>query len=87
MLTILSTYGMPLAGLLAILLAGRRTHAASIWKTEAEAWKERANRLIGELELVKADLEKVNGYSQTLVQLLSTIDPEKLEELRNRRLG
>jgi hypothetical protein len=84
MLTLLSTYGPPLVGLLALLFAGWRTSTSSVWRGEAEAWKERANRLIGELEQVKTKLEELEGYTQTLVRLLSTIDPEKLNELRNR---
>lgn len=84
MLTLLTTYGPPLVGLLALLFAGRKVSTSAVWKGEAEAWKERANRLIGELEEVKTKLEDLEGYTQTLVRLLSTIDPEKLNELRNR---
>ncbi|MEU0912125.1 hypothetical protein [Streptomyces althioticus] len=87
MIEILSTYGIPLAGLIAIVLAGRRTNASRIWREEAEAQKTRADRLIEELKEVKDRLTELEGYTQTLVLLLSTIDPQKLEELRvNRRL-
>lgn len=85
MIDLLNTYGIPLAGLLALLFAGWRTSASSVWRGEAEAWKERANRVMDELEEVKEKLTELEGYTQTLVFLLSTIDPQKLEELRNRR--
>lgn len=86
MQALLTTYGIPLAGLLALVLAGWRTGSSAIWKAEAEAWEKRANRLIGELEEATAKLTELEGYTQTLVRLLSTIDPQKFDELRNRGL-
>ncbi|MFD5069133.1 hypothetical protein ACFWNC_14545 [Streptomyces sp. NPDC058369] len=86
MLDLLKDFGPTLAGLLALLWAGRRVSTSAVWKEEAAAWEHRANRLIIELEDVKRELVKMEGYSQALVRLLTSIDPEKLEELRNRGL-
>jgi hypothetical protein len=85
LLDFLNTYGIPLAGLLALVFAGARTNSARIWREEAEAHKARADRLIGELEEIKNRLTHLEGYNATLVAILSTIDPQKLEELRIQR--
>lgn len=83
MLEIINNGGV-IAGAIAIVLAGLRTNTARVWKEEAEAQKTRADRLIEELEEVKDRLTELEGYTQALVRLLSTIDPQKLEELTPR---
>lgn len=85
MIEFLNSYGIPLAGLLALVLAGVRTNSARIWREEAEAHKSRADRLIEELKEIKDRLTHLEKYNATLVAILSTIDPEKLEELRIQR--
>lgn len=87
MLEILN-YGGALAGVAgaaSLIVASIRTNAARIWKEEAEAQKTRADRLFGELEEIKNRLTHLESYNATLVALLSTIDPQKLEELRMQR--
>jgi hypothetical protein len=73
------------AGAVALVVSGFRTNTARIWKEEAEAQKERADRLFGELEEVKERLTELEGYTKNLVRLLSTVDPQKLTELRSQR--
>jgi formiminotetrahydrofolate cyclodeaminase len=73
------------AGAVCLVLASVRTNSARIWKEEAEAQKTRADRLFSELEEIKNRLTHLEGYNATLVALLSTIDPQKLEELRLHR--
>ncbi|MET9816865.1 hypothetical protein [Streptomyces sp. NPDC006355] len=92
MLEILN-YGGVLAGVagaISLIVASVRTNSiransARIWREEAEAQKTRADRLFGELEEIKNRLTHLEGYNATLVALLSTIDPQKLEELRMNR--
>lgn len=84
MLEILN-YGGTLAGVagaVSLIVAHFKTNSARIWREEAEAQKTRADRLITELTEVKERLTELEGYTQTLVLLLSTIDPAKLEEIR-----
>lgn len=73
------------AGAVSLIAASFKTSSARIWKDEAEAHKARADRLIEELEEVKNRLTGLEAYTKTLVTLLSTIDPERLEELRIQR--
>ena len=80
-------YGGVLAGTggaVALILSSIKTNSAKVWREEAEAQKTRADRLIGELEEVKDRLTELEGYTRALVRLLSTIDPQKLEELTPR---
>jgi len=84
MLEIINNGGV-IAGAVALILAGFRTNTARVWKEEAEAQKTRADRLINELEEVKERLQELETHTQSLVRLLSTIDPQKLEELRTPR--
>lgn len=72
------------AGAIALIASSIRTNAARIWKEEAEAQKTKNNRLIGELEEIKTRLTLLEKYNATLVALVTTIDPQKLEELRSR---
>ena len=73
------------SGAAALVAASIRTNSARIWKEEAEAQKTRADRLFGELEEIKNRLTHLEQYNRNLVTLLSTIDPQKLEELRIQR--
>ena len=94
MLEILNIAG-PLAGVigaLAFILASIRENTARVreasiqtWKDEAEAQKKRADRLVTELEEIKDRLTNLERYNATLIHILSTIDPQKLEELRLQR--
>lgn len=85
MLDLLNTYGIPIAGLLALVFAGIRANSARIWREEAEAYKARADRTLEELEEIRKRLTHLEGYNATLVSLLSTIDPQRLQELRDSR--
>jgi len=72
-------------GALAVVITSIRTNATRIWKEEAEAEKRRADRLFEELEEVKNRLTDLENYTKTLVVILSTVDPQKLDDLRNQR--
>ncbi|MGJ3559644.1 hypothetical protein ACR6C2_16865 [Streptomyces sp. INA 01156] len=72
-----------------VAFAAFRTHTAKIWKEEAEAQKTRADRLVNELEEInerldnlQTQLTQMKESNAALVRILSTIDPQKLEELR-----
>jgi hypothetical protein len=80
------------AGAASLVIASFRTNTAKVWQENAASWKEeaevqktRADRLIAEMEGVKHELEDLKKYTRTLVGVLSTIDPQKLEELRHIR--
>jgi hypothetical protein len=80
------------AGAASLIVASFRTNSSKVWQENAASWKEeaevqkaRADRLFGELEEIKNRLTHIEGYNATLVAVLSTIDPEKLEDLRIRR--
>lgn len=80
-------------GLISILVAAAvvtysafRTNTTRVWKDEAEAWKARAETALVELEELRDQLTELEGYTQTLVRILSTIDPQRLDDLRSRRL-
>jgi hypothetical protein len=72
-------------GSLAVVFATFRTNTSRVWREEADAQKTRADRVLGELEKVTQELTELKEYTHTLVRLLSTVDPQKLEELRLRR--
>ncbi|KQX43543.1 hypothetical protein ASD97_26100 [Streptomyces sp. Root63] len=61
------------------------TNATRLYKEEAEAQKARADRAFAEIEKMTKEISELKEYTHALVRILSTIDPEKLEELRLRR--
>jgi len=70
---------------LVMVKASWRLNTARVWKEEAEAQKTRADRLFDELEEVKYRLTELESYTRTLVHLLSTVDPQALDEIRMQR--
>lgn len=70
---------------LVMVKASWRLNTAKVWKEEAEAQKTRADRLFDELEEVKYRLTELESYTRRLVHLLSTVDPQALDEIRMQR--
>jgi len=94
MLEILNQGGIlaGVAGSIALVIASFRTRTSQIWQESAKAWREeaeaqktRADRLIAELEEVKKRLTDLETYTKTLVNILSTVDSQRLTELRDFR--
>lgn len=61
-----------------VVLAGLRINTAKVWKEEAEAQKERANRLANDLAEIKDRLKRIEQENARLVQLLTSLDPARL---------
>lgn len=89
------TYGgyfTGVAGAISLIISSVKTNSSSVqaeaiqaWKEQAEAHKSRADTLVNEVEEIKERLANLESYNATLVQIVSTIDPERLEQLRIRR--
>lgn len=65
-----------------VVLAGLRTNTAKVWKEEAEAQKERADRLSHDLTEIKDRLKRIEQENARLVHLLTALDPSHLATLR-----
>ncbi|MEU4492632.1 hypothetical protein AB0F96_04015 [Streptomyces sp. NPDC023998] len=81
---ILST-GAAIASVVAaavVVLASIRTSAARVWRDEAEAQKERADRLAGDLTEIKNRLSRIEAENARLIQLLTSLDPARLAVIR-----
>ncbi|MFF3453239.1 hypothetical protein ACFYXH_02700 [Streptomyces sp. NPDC002730] len=79
----------PIAGTLAsvvaaavVVLAAYKTSAAKVWRDEAEAQKERADRLAGDLTEIKNRLSRIEAENARLIQLLTSLDPARLAVAR-----
>lgn len=79
----------PMAGTLAsvvaaavVVLAAYKTSAAKVWRDEAEAQKERADRLAGDLTEIKNRLSRIEAENARLIQLLTSLDPARLAVVR-----
>ncbi|MFI9202639.1 hypothetical protein [Streptomyces sp. NPDC053048] len=65
-----------------VALAASRTSSARVWREEAEAQKERADRLAGDLTEIKNRLSRIEAENARLVHLLTSIDPSRLAVVR-----
>ncbi|MFD4608271.1 hypothetical protein ACFWOT_09155 [Streptomyces sp. NPDC058440] len=65
-----------------VVLAQFRTSAAKVWKGEAEAHKERADRLEKDLSEIKERLARIEQENARLIQLLTALDPSRLTTIR-----
>ncbi|MGK5627011.1 hypothetical protein [Streptomyces sp. URMC 123] len=64
--------------------AAKEAKTAEVWKSEAEAQKARGDRLQDDLTEIKDRLQRIEEENKRLVQILTTIDPERLSLLRHR---
>lgn len=76
---------LPLAGSAASLIAAAvvvfaaaRTSAAKVWREEAEAQKQRADRLANDLTEIKNRLSALEQENRRLIQLLTSLAPNRL---------
>ncbi|MGW0087856.1 hypothetical protein ACWDWS_02435 [Streptomyces sp. NPDC003328] len=63
---------------LVVVLASFRTSSARLWKEEAEAQKNRADRLASDLSEIKTRLTALERENRRLIQLLTSLDPNSL---------
>ncbi|MFH8792059.1 hypothetical protein [Streptomyces sp. NPDC017941] len=61
-----------------VALASFRTSAARIWREEAEAQKERADRLAGDLNESKTRLTRIEAENARLITFLTSLAPARL---------
>ncbi|MFE9660306.1 hypothetical protein [Streptomyces sp. NPDC005955] len=71
-----------LAAAVVVVVAGYRTSAARVWREEAEAQKERADRLSTDLTEIKTRLARIEAENARLIQLLTALDPARLAHVR-----
>lgn len=67
---------------LAVVLASFRTSSARVWREEAEAQKERADRLAGDLTEIKNRLARIESENARLIRILTSLDPARLAVVR-----
>jgi hypothetical protein len=65
-----------------VVLAAHKTSAAQVWREEAAAQKERADRLAGDLTEIKNRLTRIEQENARLIQLLTSLDPSRLAVVR-----
>ncbi|OKH96596.1 hypothetical protein AB852_00620 [Streptomyces uncialis] len=63
--------------------AAWQTQTSRVWREEAEAQRSRADRLQADMDEVKERLAQLEAKNQRLIDLLSTVDPERLTALRD----
>ena len=63
---------------LAVVIASFKTNTAKVWREEAEAQKQRADRLAGDLTEIKNRLSRIEAENKRLIQLLTSLDPNRL---------
>ncbi|MEU9404784.1 hypothetical protein AB0E08_03625 [Streptomyces sp. NPDC048281] len=80
---------LPLAGTLSsvlaagvVVIAAFRTSAAKVWREEAEAQKQRADRLADDLTEIKNRLTRIEQENARLIRLLTSLDPNSLASIR-----
>ncbi|MEU9707987.1 hypothetical protein AB0E21_05125 [Streptomyces sp. NPDC047967] len=61
-----------------VAFSAYRTSAARVWREEAEAQKERADRLASDLTEIKNRLARIESENVRLVALLTALDPSRL---------
>ncbi|QUI35725.1 hypothetical protein H9W91_07345 [Streptomyces alfalfae] len=62
--------------------AAWQTQTTKVWREEAEAQRTRADRLQDDMDEVKTRLAHLEAKNQRLIDILTTVDPEKLAALR-----
>ncbi|MEV3860705.1 hypothetical protein AB0J38_41150 [Streptomyces sp. NPDC050095] len=65
-----------------VVLASHKTSAARVWREEAEAQKQRADRLSADLTEIKQRLARIEAENARLIRLLTALDPAQLTALR-----
>ncbi|MFI5802981.1 hypothetical protein [Streptomyces sp. NPDC051561] len=65
-----------------VVIASLRTNTAKVWREEAEAQKERADRLAGDLTEIKNRLARIESENARLIGLLTALDPARLSLVR-----
>jgi hypothetical protein len=65
-----------------VVLASQKTSAARVWREEAEAQKQRADRLAGDLIEIKNRLTRIEAENARLIQLLTSLDPNRIAAAR-----
>ncbi|WP_234029235.1 hypothetical protein [Streptomyces sp. PsTaAH-124] len=70
-------------GSAAVAIAAFRTNAAKVWREEADAQKTRADRLERDLKEIKERLTNIERENARLIQLLTSLDPNRLALARN----
>ncbi|WP_245876547.1 hypothetical protein [Streptomyces uncialis] len=68
---------------LVLVKAAWQTQTSRVWREEAEAQRSRADRLQADMDEVKERLAQLEAKNQRLIDLLSTVDPERLTALRD----
>ncbi|MFD9561527.1 hypothetical protein [Streptomyces sp. NPDC059994] len=72
-----------IVGGLVVVRGAKEAKTAEVWKAEAEAQKARGDRLQDVLTEIKDRLQRIEDENKRLVQILTTIDPERLLLLRH----
>ncbi|MFE0773925.1 hypothetical protein [Streptomyces sp. NPDC058861] len=67
---------------LVLVKAAWQTQTSKVWREEAEAQRTRADRLQSDMQEVKERLAQLEAKNQRLIDLLSTVDPDRLAALR-----
>ncbi|WP_245001507.1 hypothetical protein [Streptomyces alfalfae] len=65
-----------------LVKAAWQTQTTKVWREEAEAQRTRADRLQDDMDEVKTRLAHLEAKNQRLIDILTTVDPEKLAALR-----
>jgi predicted nuclease with TOPRIM domain len=65
-----------------VLKAGWRANTARVWKEEAEAQKARADRLENDMTEIKERLTRIEAENARLIELLTALDPVRINSLR-----
>ncbi|MFJ9900242.1 hypothetical protein ACIQPR_43630 [Streptomyces sp. NPDC091280] len=75
--------GMGATAIAALVMtkAAWRLNTARVWKEEAEAQKARADRLMEDLTEIKERLTRIEDENKRLVQILLSLDPERIAAL------
>lgn len=73
-LGILST----LTAAVVVVIAAFRVNTAKVWKGEAEAQKERADRLENDLTEIKQRLTQIERKNSRLIEILTALDPARI---------
>jgi predicted nuclease with TOPRIM domain len=70
------------AAALIIVRAAWQTNTAKVWKEEAEAQRARADRLQNDMNEIKERLTRIEAENARLIELLTALDPERINSLR-----
>ncbi|MEU3825237.1 hypothetical protein AB0F36_07915 [Streptomyces sp. NPDC029080] len=70
------------AAALIIVRAAWQTNTAKVWKEEAEAQRARADRLQSDMDEIKERLSRIEDENKRLIELLTALDPERINSLR-----